>query len=189
MPARLLLVSQAATPAMREGRFPGVQPDGMPLDSRGEAEAAAVREQLTWREAHRALSSSAAAARDTARALGLDAASEAALADIDYGRWHGRALKDLAREEPDALAAWCRDPDAAPHGGESFSGLVRRVAQWLDGLEEEADLIAISHAAVLRAALIHVLDAPLVSFSRIEIVPLAVIELRRSGRGWAWWPR
>jgi broad specificity phosphatase PhoE len=189
MPVRLLLVSHAATPAMREGRFPGAPPDGTSLDSRGEVEARAAREQVIRREAGRALASPAAAAGDTARALGLDAASEAALADMDYGRWHGRALKDLAREEPDALAAWCRDPDAAPHGGESFGGLVRRVAHWLDSLDEDADLIAISHAAVLRAALIHALDVPLVSFSRIEIVPLAVIELRRSGRGWAWWPR
>lgn len=189
MPLRLLLVSQAATPAMREGRFPGVQPDGTLLDSRGEAQARAARERLAPREGRRAFVSPAAAACDTARALGLDATIEAALADVDYGRWHGRALKDLAHEEPEALAAWCHDPEAAPHGGESFGGLVKRVAHWLDGLEEEADLIAISHAAVLRAALIHALDAPLVSFSRIEIVPLAVIELRRSGRGWAWWPR
>jgi broad specificity phosphatase PhoE len=136
------------------------------------------------------LTSPAPAARETARALGLlDAAPVAALADLDYGRWHDRALKDLAREEPDALAAWCRDPAAAPHGGESFVELVGRVAQWLDGLEEEADVIALSHAAVLRAALVHALDAPPASFSRIEIAPLTVIELRRAGRGWSWWPR
>jgi broad specificity phosphatase PhoE len=189
MPVRLLLVSQAATAAMREGRFPGDALAGPPLDSRGLAEAQAARGRLPGRASLRALASPAPAARDTAGALGLDAVPEAALADVDYGRWHGRALKDIAREEPEALAAWCRDPDAAPHGGESFSELVVRVGQWLDGLEEEAEVIAVSHAAVLRAALIHALDAPPASFSRIEIAPLTVIELRTSGRGWAWWPR
>jgi broad specificity phosphatase PhoE len=197
MPLRLLLVSQAATAAMREGRFPGDPFAGLPLDSRGFAEAQAICARLPGPAGIRALTSPAQAARDTARALGLDAAPVAALADLGYGRWHGRALKEIARDEPDALAAWCRDPDAAPHGGESFVELVGRVARWLDGLQEEADkepdeeadVIAVSHAAVLRAALIHVLDAPPASFSRIEIAPLTVLELRRAGRGWTWWPR
>jgi broad specificity phosphatase PhoE len=189
MPLRLLLVSQAATAAMREGRFPGDPFAGLPLDSRGFAQAQAIRARLPGPADIRALTSPAQAARDTARALGLDAAPVAALADLGYGRWHDRALKELARDEPEALAAWCRDPDAAPHGGESFVELAGRVARWLDELSEGADVIAVSHAAVLRAALIHALDAPPASFSRIEIAPLTVLELRRAGRGWTWWPR
>jgi hypothetical protein len=32
------------------------------------------------------------------------------------------------------------------------------------------------------------LNAPAVSFAHIEIAPLSVVEIRRSARGWAWWP-
>jgi broad specificity phosphatase PhoE len=189
MPVRLLLVSHAATAAMRAGRFPGEPGSGAPLDSRGLADAEARRSGLPGLAGMRALTSPVQAARDSARALGLDAAPVVALADVDYGRWHGRALKDIAVEAPDALAMWLRDPEAAPHGGESFCAVVARVARWLDSLEEASDVIAVSHAAVLRAALIHVMDAPPASFPRIEIAPLAVIELRKSGHGWTWWPR
>ena len=42
--------------------------------------------------------------------------------------------------------------------------------------------------AVIRAAIIHALGASPAIFSRIEITPLSMIELRRSRRGWTWWP-
>ncbi len=136
------------------------------------------------------LTSPARCARDAAQALGFDEARhEDRIAEVDYGRWQGRSLKDLANEEPEALAAWCRDPRAAPHGGESFCDVAARVAGWLEQLDGPAEVVAVSHAAVLRAAIVHALDGPPSAFSRIEIAPLSWIELRRSARGWSWWPR
>jgi broad specificity phosphatase PhoE len=110
--------------------------------------------------------------------------------------WRGRRLADLAVEAPQELAAWTHDPDAAAHGGESFTQLVKRVGQWLDALDnalsEEPrnaqNIVAITHAPVIRAVVVHALGAPPAVFPRIEIAPLAMVELRRSRRGWAWWP-
>jgi broad specificity phosphatase PhoE len=184
MDTRVLLVSHAATPAMRQGRFPADDP----LDARGIADAMAWRERMPPVKEAVAFSSPAACARDTAQSLGLKALVAPGLADMDYGQWRGRRLAEVAEDAPHELATWSRDPSAASHGGESFVQVLARVSGWLDSLNETASVVAVTHAPVIRAALIHALNAPPASFSRIEIAPLSVIELRRSARGWAWWP-
>jgi len=197
MQTRLLLVSHAPTAAQRSGRFAG--PDEG-LDARGHAAAAAYAQRAgLTRGGSAALTSPAACARDTAAALGLAATVCDALAETDYGSWRGRRLAELAAEAaqasraPHALEAWLRDPAAAPPGGESFDAVLARVGAWLDGFAAPADapdrtVIAITHAAVMRAAIIHALHASSAAFAHIEIAPLTVVELRRSTRGWAWWP-
>ncbi|CAE6690092.1 histidine phosphatase family protein [Paraburkholderia aspalathi] len=200
MDIRLLLISHASTAAMRAGRFPADDP----LDARGLAEAAAARARLSIPDDAAVFVSPAVCARDTASALGLGAAAsvDERLADMDYGRWHGRRLADLAVEAPHDLAAWTHDPDAAAHGGESFSQLVKRVGQWLDALNgalsdtlsegvipgNTHNVVAVTHAPVIRAAIVHALGAPPAVFPRIEIAPLSMVELRRARRGWTWWP-
>ena len=200
MDIRLLLISHASTAAMRAGRFPADDP----LDARGLAEAAAARARLSIPDDAAVFVSPAVCARDTASALGLGAVAsvDERLADMDYGRWHGRRLADLAVEAPHDLAAWTHDPDAAAHGGESFSQLVKRVGQWLDALNgalrdtlsegvipgNTHNVVAVTHAPVIRAAIVHALGASPGVFPHIEIAPLSMVELRRSRRGWTWWP-
>jgi len=209
MNTRLLLISHASTAAMRAGRFPADDP----LDARGLAEAQAARKRLAMPDDDAAVFvSPAVCARDTALALGLAATVDTTLADIDYGKWHGRRLVDLANEAPQDLAAWTRDPDFAAHGGESFSQLVERMGEWLDALDDaisegtsgtsrrgmsdatsaprqtSRNVIAVTHAPVIRAALVHALGASPAMFPRIEIAPLSLVELRRSQRGWTWRP-
>lgn len=188
METRLLLVSHAATPAMRAARFPANDP----LDARGLAEAAAAQTHLSLPPDAAAFVSPATCARETAAALALNATLATELADLDYGAWHGKRLADLAAEAPHELAAWTRDPEADAHGGESFSGLVKRVGRWLDSRAAASDaartVIGVTHAPVVRAAIVHALGASPDLFRRIEIGPLSVIELRHSARGWTWWP-
>jgi broad specificity phosphatase PhoE len=205
MDTRLLLISHAATSAQRAGRFPADEP----LGARGRAEAEAARARLALPIGATAFASPGACARETAAALGLVATSIDALADINYGDWRGKRLADIAAETPRELAAWTREPDAAPPGGESFSQLVQRIGAWLDAPEsseatssaanEENEttlgasahsrvIVAITHAPLLRAAIVHALGASPAVFFRIEIAPLSIVELRRSRRGWTWWP-
>lgn len=221
MDTRLLLISHASTAAMRAARFPADDP----LDARGLAEAAAARARLSIPDAAAVFVSPAVCARDTAAALGFAATVHEGLADQDYGAWHGRRLTDLAVERPQDLATWTHDPEAAAHGGESFSQLVKRIGRWLDTLDNELsksmihaidsasgdgaggakkhapssagtssaphntqNVIAVTHAPVIRAAIVHVLGASPAIFSRIEIAPLSVVELRHSRRGWTCWP-
>lgn len=198
MTARLLLIAHAATPAMRAGRFPGAPADAVfdAIDLKsghGQIAVTALRERLALSaQAGDAIvfASPAACARDTAAALGLAPRIETALADMDYGRWHGRRLADFTAEESPQLMQWQRDAQAAPHGGESFEAVLARVAAWMDGCPEltgTAVAAAVTHAPVIRAALIHALGAPPSSFARIEVAPLSVVELRRAAAGeWRW---
>jgi broad specificity phosphatase PhoE len=178
---------------MRSGMFPADDP----LDARGLADIAAWRERATIShedDPPQVFCSPAACARDTASALGFCAETAAALADANPGRWRGRRVADIAALTPDALAAWTRDPDAAPPEGESFRAVLARTGGWLDtfsadGSERRGNVIAITHAPVIRAAIIHALGAPPAMFTRIEIAPLSIVELRLSIRGgWTWWP-
>lgn len=194
MEIRLLMISHASTAAMRAGRFPADDP----LDPRGLAEIQAARSSLSIPDHATVFVSPAACARETAQALGLTATAEPHLADMNYGNWHGQRLADLMTEAPEELATWTRDPDAAPHGGESFSQLVKRTGEWLEALNgrtshvsqpnETHNVVAITHAPVLRASIVSVLGASPAAFPRIEIAPLSVIVLRGSRRGWTWWP-
>jgi broad specificity phosphatase PhoE len=175
----LLLVRHAPTSATRAASFPADEA----LDARGRAAAGRLAATLPARAD--ALTSPARSCRETADAAGLEAARvEAALADVDYGAWAGRTLDDVQVGEPDAAAAWVSDPDARPHGGETLRELAGRVEAWLAtqaALEGRA--VAITHAAVVRAAVVHALGAPPAAFWRIDVPPLAVTELHaRSGR-------
>lgn len=181
MPTRLTLICHGATAATRSGAFPADEP----LEERALVRAATLRSML--RRADRVWTSPALRARQTAAALGLDAVEEPALRDGDHGRWAGRRLEEVQAEEPDAVIAWLSDPDAAPHGGETLSALLRRAAAWLDARAGDGGHgIAVTHAAMIRAAILHVLAAPTSSFWRIDIAPLSVVELSHDGRRWAW---
>ena len=108
-----------------------------------------------------AWTSPAARARQTAEALGLDATVAPELDECDFGAWRGRTLAELDDEDPVAVAAWIEDPAAAPHGGESLLALLERVRGWLDAhAGDGARTVAVTHAGVIRAALVCALDAP-----------------------------
>jgi len=204
MSTTVWLVCHAANAVLRSGTFPKVPEVPVPGDDAEEAlDARAVEALAAWRErwharlpggnrngeAPRALTSPAAIARASARAAGFAGATTGdALAETAFGAWQGRRLTDLAREAPEALAAWTRDPGfRPPGGGESFDDVRARVGGWLDTVPEAGhNLIAFTHASVIRAAILHALGAPSSSFRSIEIAPLSVTALRRSQHGWVW---
>ncbi len=119
----------------------------------------------------------------TAAALGLAAEPVEALRDLDAGRWRGRALDELAVAEPDELTVWLTDPKATPHGGESVVDLIARVGGWLDG-QKARRTVAVTHPAVVKAALVHALGAEPAAFWRIDLAPLSRTTLRGGPGRW-----
>lgn len=153
------------------------------LDEDGRAAAAALRGALP--SGYEVLSGPERRCLQTAQAAGLPAATvDPALAECDHGAWAGETLEVVAAREPEAVRAWTTDPDARPHGGESVAALAARVAAWLDGqAAREGGAIAITHAGVVKAAVVHALGAPLHAFWRVDVAPLGVTELHaRDGR-------
>lgn len=65
--------------------------------------------------------------------LKLDAIALSALRDCDYGVRKGHKFEEIVARDPKGADEWLRDLTAAPHGGESLSSLMQRIAQWLDG--------------------------------------------------------
>ena len=129
------------------------------------------------------LTAPARAARETAQALGLDAEVEMALRDCDYGRWRGLASKDVAEREPDAFAAWLGDPAAAPHGGESLTALIERTGAWLaQSLARESATLAVTHASVVRAAIVNALGAGSSAFCSDRCRAALACQAQRSRR-------
>jgi broad specificity phosphatase PhoE len=167
MTARLELLAHGASSATRAARFPD--------DEALEPPAVAALEVLRGRLRSYAcvLTSPSRAAHETAAALGLKADVDKALRDCDYGRWRGLLVADVAAQEPDAFAAWRGDPVAAPHGGESLAELIERASAWLDrSLVRGGATLAVTHASVVRAAIVTALGAPPSTFWRIDVPPL-----------------
>jgi broad specificity phosphatase PhoE len=176
--ARLTLVSSASTAATNDAAFPADEP----LDHRGLARATAARGRLT--RIAQVQSSPALSCRQTCSALGLEVYTESLLREWDLGRWRGRTLDEVAAVEPDAVHTWLTVPTAAPHGGETLVDLLARVATWLAGVSGDGHLVAVTHAGVVRAAIISLLAAPPDAFWRLDIPPLTVTEFRARSQTW-----
>jgi hypothetical protein len=99
---------------------------------------------------------------ETADLLGLHAAVDLRVRDWYLGTWTGRSLTEIASTSSQDLEHWTTDPDFAVHGGESLTQFRLRVTDWLDQLETEGHprLVTVAPIAVVRAALVSVLDAP-----------------------------
>jgi broad specificity phosphatase PhoE len=176
---RLTLLCHASTAAVRAAAFPLDEP----IDPQGRAKAVALAADLGRIDA--AWTSPALRARQTAEALGLDAAVEPALRDIDLGRWAGRSFDDVQASEPEAVDAWTSQVDAVPHGGESVIDLLRRVEPWLDGMRQgTARVVAVTHPAVIRAAVTLAIEAGPGSFWRIDVAPLCRVSLWGNQSRW-----
>lgn len=172
---RLTLVSHAMTDAMAAGRFPIDEP----LNALGRRQADGAVDLGPVDIAVRGPEKRAA---QTAELLGLHAGAEPALADLDCGRWRGDVLDGV---DPADLAVWLTDPARAPHGGESVVELIARVALWLESLTAvHARVVAVTHPAVIRAAILNVLDAPPKSFWRLDIAPLSRTVMHFRGHAW-----
>ncbi|MEV0182080.1 histidine phosphatase family protein [Streptomyces sp. NPDC050625] len=179
MTSRVLLISPAMNAALRQARFD----DGSPLDSAGTARARSAADALP--AADRTLTSPTVRCRETASALGLDATDSPSLNGLDMGRWRGRTLDDVSTAEPDGMARWLTDPQAAPHGGESVHELCLRVAHWLDGTAQlSGRTVAVVEPEIVRAATLRVLGAPESAFWRLDVPPLTATEF--SGRAGRW---
>ena len=180
MSSRVTFIAHGSTSATRRTAFPLDEP----LEPTAPAAIASLAERLHRPPGVLALTGATRRCRQTAELLGLVAAVDAGLADWDLGDWAGRALAELSTEAPDDVRAWITDPHFGPPRGEPLTSVIERVGGWLEAAgDRPARVIAVTHPAVIRAAIVHTLRAPADSFWRIDVSPLAVVEVRgRPGR-------
>ncbi|WP_371823856.1 histidine phosphatase family protein [Phyllobacterium sp. 628] len=76
-------------------------------------------------------------------------------------------------------------PISAPHGGESLTTFLARIADWMSAHGDDGGhTIIVTHASVVRAAIVHALQAPAAAFWRVDIEPLSVTHMGSDGRRW-----
>lgn len=109
-----------------------------------------------------------------------DAAIELDLRPWDLGCWTGRALAEVPE-----LATWHGEPSWSGHGGESLLALHRRVAGLLDRWHSRPGRwAAVTHAAVVRAAVTCALRAPPEAAWDLDVSPGSLTELHTTSTGW-----
>lgn len=173
MAIRLTLLCASATASSRIGAFP--RPDE-PLDEGGVRKAAVCRPGRVGHDL--AFSGPSRSASETAAILELPVTIEPDLADRHFGDWSGRPLAEVEQADAAALMLWLADPSRPPPGGESMADLADRVGRWIDRQATgDRDILAISHASVMRAAIAHCLAISFSSVTRIDIAPLATVTL------------
>lgn len=176
---RLLLIRHAATTATRNAAFSADEA----LDESGRAAAAQLAAKLP--RGAKLVSSPALRCLQTAEAIGHAATTDIGLRECDFGLWAGLTLSEIHAGDPDAVARWMTDPTAAPHGGETLAAVAARVGQWLDEPSPRPALtVAVTHAEVVKTAVMHALSAPLHAFWQIDVSPLSVTELHAHHGRW-----
>ena len=167
------------------GRAPGI-----PLSSEGKAQAEALGRHFAGVEFARVLSSPVQRAIETAEAIahlrGLAVEVVDDLIEIDCGDWTGLSFADLDRDP--RWHVWNTERhDAAIPGGEAFSAVRDRVSALVDRLagEDGGPAVLVSHADVVKAAVMALTGMPLNLHDRIVVDPASIttLELWRPGAG------
>ena len=111
------------------------------------------------------------------------------LNDLDYGSWNWKAQDEIAKEFPEAYAAWHNTPQLFRFPkGESLQDLVARAADVLRlVLDQHRDgtVVLVGHDSIGRALLTQVLDQPLSAYWRIVLDPCGLSEIGfNEGKPW-----
>ena len=125
---RIILLRHGQTDYNVAGRMHG-HLDSL-LTAVGHEQAAAAAPVLAALAPDLMISSDLRRAADTAEvvgaACGLPVKFDARLRETHLGRWQGRTVAEIERDEPGAIADWRSDPTWAPPGGESRVAVVAR---------------------------------------------------------------
>lgn len=177
MNAVMHLICQGETLANRYTRFPA-------NDELSETASAALSKmKVDIRAGSKIWLAPEVAARQTAAALGLRGMVVAQLAEPDYGHWAGLPVKQVMKDNTAAFHRWLSCD--APPGGESIAAIISRTSEWLSrNAGVQGDHCAIASAAVIRAIITGLLDAPSSAFQRIDIAPMSRTILTSTGNRW-----
>jgi alpha-ribazole phosphatase/probable phosphoglycerate mutase len=116
--------------------------------------------------------------------LGLTVQLDARLMEVGFGSWEGRTGAQIRAADPEALSRFYLDPvGARPAGAEPLADFQQRVSEALQDLlarHAGRHLLVVTHAGVIRAAIAHVLGAPLATLYRTQVDNAAITRLQQS---------
>ena len=110
------------------------------------------------------------------------------LAEQNFGLWQGQSWTDLEKAKDPGLAGFWNDPAGSqPPGGESFVDQCARVAAVINRLNSEyvgRDILAVTHAGTVRAALALALGLSPSAALRFVVRPLSLTRIDATTDGW-----
>ena len=184
--ATVLLVRHGRTTANATGLLAGRTP-GVALDAHGRDQAARTGDRIAAVPVAAVVSSPLDRCRETARAIverqavAPPSSVEDEITECDYGRWQGRRLDDLAKE--DLWRTLQSHPSAVVFpGGESMARMQARAVAAIRRHDAEVESehgpgavwVAVSHGDLLKAILADALGMHLDMFQRLEAGPASV---------------
>jgi broad specificity phosphatase PhoE len=159
-----------------------------PLNARGRQQARALADAVADHGLRALWCSRLARARETAEivgaAAGLEPRIDDRLAESHRGRWEGRVVTDIQREEPDLWAAWRRGGAGFRFpGGESLAEHQRRALAALDTVRGgPLPALVVAHGGTIRAIAAAAHPRGLDAFHDLEVPNGAVFSLDDLGR-------
>ena len=157
---RVLLVRHGETEWNREDRFRGRIDVDLNDTGRAQAEACARHVAARWKPSavySSPLSRAIHTAEPIARLCGLTVRTLDAVADLDYGEWHGLTRAEAREGWPNAVDAWFGRPGSCqPPAGESLIALQQRAVGALRAIHDvhaDETVVVVAHDIVNRAVL------------------------------------
>ena len=109
--------------------------------------------------------------------------------EVGFGRWEGKSPDEVIALWPDEYQAFYQDPEhCRPEGAESLEAFYRRVSAAMEDVADrldDASVLVIAHAGVIRAAIAHAAGAPASTMYRYKIPYAGFTRLRFDGKAWS----
>ncbi|HEX3550653.1 MAG TPA: histidine phosphatase family protein [Candidatus Elarobacter sp.] len=154
---RVYLARHGETTWNRAGRYQG-RIDA-PLSELGRRQADALAGAMVAHGVRRVVSSPLSRCVETAapaaRLAGVAVETDERLIEIAHGTWEGRLRDEIAANDPDRYRAWRSDPArVAFENGETLSDVLARWRDFAGTFRPRVPTLAVTHDAVVRAALL-----------------------------------
>jgi len=183
-PTTLVLVRHGVTAHTTGKLFSGgLKSSNPPLNDEGREQARATGEWLAPLSGtfDALVSSPVRRTRETAEILGelfrLEIDEEPGIAEMEFGTWDGMSFTQVHEKWPDEISTWLGDLESAPHGGESFRTVEKRVLEGRDRLVSSyagQTVVCVSHVTPIKTLVADALGAPLEAVYRMELAPASV---------------
>ena len=183
-PTTFILVRHGVTDHTTDKRFSGgLASKNPPLNDEGREQARATGEWLAPLSGtfDALVSSPVLRTRQTAEILAeffdLEIEEEPGIAEMEFGAWDGMSFTEVHEKHPDEISSWLGDLESAPHGGESFRAVEKRVLEGRDRMMAAyagQTAVVVSHVTPIKTLVADALGAPLEAVYRMELAPASV---------------
>ena len=181
-PTATLLLRHGQTAMSAQKRYAGRS--DAPLTDVGVQQAAAAAKRLASSGIAVIVTSPLLRAVQTAQEVGAVTGAAVVTDDgfreTDFGAWEGLTFAEVRERWPAELATWLADPEVAPPGGESFTGVSARVTAALHRVlaaRAGQTVLIVSHVTPIKMLVATALLAPPAALYRMHLDVAALCEI------------